>query len=44
MPDLHLKQRGFTYSTPGRFTEHRERIQKFRETHSIKHLYKNELD
>ena len=28
MPELHLKQPGFTYSTCG----HRERIRKFRET------------
>ena len=26
------------------FTKHRERIQKFRETGNLKHLYRNELD
>ena len=36
MPELDLKQLGFTYSACGPFTKHRERIQK--------HLYRNELD
>ena len=40
MPELHLKQTGFTYSACGSFTNYRERIQKFRETGSLKHLYK----
>ena len=44
MPELHLKQPGFTYSTCGSFTKHRERIQKFRETRNLNHLYRNELD
>ena len=44
MPELHLKQPGFTYSACGPFTKHRERIQKFRETGNLKHLYRNELD
>ena len=44
MPELHLKQRGFTYSTCRPFTKHGERIQKFRETVNLKHLYRNELD
>ena len=43
MPELHLKQPGFTYSACGPFTKHRERIPKFREAVSFKHLYKNEL-
>ena len=38
MPELHLKQPGFIYTKP------RERIQKFRETGNLKHLYRNELD
>ena len=41
MPDLHLKQSGFTYGASGPFTKHRERIQKFRETRNLKHLYRN---
>ena len=44
MPELHLKQPGFIYSACGPFTKHRERIQKFRETGNLKHLYRNELD
>ena len=44
MPELHLKQPGFTYSACGPFSKHRERIQKFRETGNLEHLYRNELD
>ena len=44
MTELHLKQPGFTYSTSGPFTKHHERIQKFRETGNLKHLYRNGLD
>ena len=32
MPELHLKEPGFTYSACGPFTNDRERIQKFIET------------
>ena len=44
MPELHLKQPGFTYSACGPFTKHNKEIQKFRETDNIKNLYRNELD
>ena len=44
MPKLHLKQPGFTYSACGPFNKHCERIQKFKETGNLKHLYRNELD
>ena len=44
MPELHLKQPGFTYSACGSFTKHRKIIQIFRQTVSLKHLYRNELD
>ena len=44
MPELDLKQPGFTYSACGPFTKHLERIQKFRETVNLKHLYRNELN
>ena len=40
IPELHLKQAGFTYRACGPFTKHCERIQKFRE----EHLYRNEFD
>ena len=44
MSELYLKQPGFTHSACGSFTKHCERIQKFRETDNLKHLYRNELD
>ena len=44
IPELHLKQLGFTYITCGSFTKHRERIKKIRETSTLKHLNRNELD
>ena len=37
IPESHLKQLWFTYSTCGPFIKHRERIQKFRETGNLKH-------
>ena len=44
MPELHLKQSGFTYIAWGPFTKHRERTQKFRESSNLKHVYRIELD
>ena len=44
MPEMHLKQRGFTYSACGPFTKNKERIQKFKETGDTSYIYKNELD
>ena len=44
MPELHLRKTGFTYSAWGSFTKHLKRVQKFRETGNLKHIYKNELD
>ena len=44
MPEMHLKQPGFTYSACGTFTENKERIQKLKETGDTKYIYKNELD
>ena len=44
MTELHLKQPRFTYNACGPFSKHRERIQKFRETGNLKHLYRIELD
>ena len=31
MPELHLKQPGFTYSACGPFTKNKEKIQKYKE-------------
>ena len=44
MPEMHLKQPGFTYSACGPFTKNKERIQKFKETADTSYIYKNELD
>ena len=44
MPEIHLKQPGFTYSAYGPFTKNKERIQKFKETGDTSYIYKNELD
>ena len=44
IPDMHLKQSGFTYSTCGPFTKNKERIQKFKERGDTSYIYKNELD
>ena len=44
MPEMHLKQPGFTYSACGPFTKNKERIQKFKETGDTRYIYKNELD
>ena len=32
MPEMHLKQPGFTYSACGPFTKNKERIEKFMQT------------
>ena len=44
MPEMHLKQPGFTYRACGPFTINKERIQKFKETGDTKYNYINELD
>ena len=44
MPEMHLKQPGFTYSACGTFTKNKKRIQKFKETGDSNNIYKNELD
>ena len=44
MPEMHLKQPGFTYSACGPFTKNKEQIQKFKETGDTSYIYKNELD
>ena len=43
MPEMNLKQPGFTYSVCGPFTKNKERIQKFKETGDKSYIYKNEL-
>ena len=44
MPEMHLKQPGFTYSSCEPFTKNKERTQKFKETGDTKYIYRNELD
>ena len=44
IPDMHLKQPGFTYSACRPFTKNKERIWKFKETGDTNDIYKNELD
>ena len=44
MPEMHLKQPGFTYNACGPFTKNKERIQKFKEIGDTSYIYKNELD
>ena len=44
MPEMHLKQPGFTYNTCGPFTKNKKRIKKFKVTGDTSYIYKNELD
>ena len=44
MPEIHLRQPGFTYSTWGSFTKNKERIQEIKETRDSRYIYENELE
>ena len=44
MPEMNLKQPGFTYSTCGTFTRNKQRFQKFMQTVDTNYIYRNELD
>ena len=44
MPEMHLKQPGFSYSACGPFTKNKEIIQKFTDTGDTNYIYKNEFD
>ena len=44
MQKMHLQQPGFTYSTCGPFTKHKERIKKCEQTGDTRYIYRNELD
>ena len=44
MPEMHLKQTGFTYSACGPFTKHAERIKKLKQTGNTSYIFKYELD
>ena len=43
MPEIHLKQLGFTYSACGPFTKNKERIEKFMQTGNTDFIYKMDL-
>ena len=44
MPEMHLKQPGFTYSACGPFTRNKERIEKFMQSGNTDFIYRNEID
>ena len=44
MPEMHLKQPGFTYSACCPFTRNKERIERFMQTGNTYFIYRNELD
>ena len=44
LPEMHLKQSGFTDSACGPFTKNKEIIEKFMQTGNTDFIYKNELD
>ena len=44
MPEMHLKQPGFTYSACGPFTKNKERIETFMQIGNTNFFYKTELD
>ena len=43
MPELHLKQPGFTYSACGPFARNKERIEKCMQTRNRDFVYRTEL-
>ena len=42
MPEIHLKQPGFTYSACGSFTKNKDRIEKFMRTGDKNYIYRND--
>ena len=44
MPEMHLRQPGFTFSACGSFTKNKEKVQKFKKTTVSRYIYQNELD
>ena len=44
MPEMHLKQLGFSYSASGPFTKNKQIIEKFMQTGNTDFIYRNELD
>ena len=44
MPEMHLKQPGFSYSACGLFTKNKQRNQIFMEIRDTNYIYENDLD
>ena len=44
MPEMHLKQPGFTYSGFSPFTKNKEKIEKFMQTGNTDYIYESKLD
>ena len=44
IPEMHLRQPGFTYSACGLFTKNKERMQKFKKSGDSWYIYQKELD
>ena len=44
MPEIHLRQPGFTYNDCGSFTKNIERVQIFKEATDSIYIYQNELN
>ena len=44
MPEMHLKEIGFTYSACSPFTKNKERTEKFMQTGNTDFIYKNKLE
>ena len=44
IPEMNLRQPGFTYSACGPFTRNKHRIQKLMQTGDTNYIYRNELD
>ena len=44
MPEMHLKQAGFTYSICGLFTKNKKIIEQFMKTGNTVFIYRNETD
>ena len=44
VPEMHVRQPGFTESACGPFTKNKKRIQKFKEKEEIQDIYENEFD
>ena len=44
MPEMYLRQPGFTYCACRPFTKNKERIKRFKKIGDTSYIYKNELD